>query len=53
MLVGGIFTMLCDDVARTLMAGEIPLGIVTSLIGAVLFLYLMIRLGSREDYGKG
>lgn len=53
MMIGGIFTMLCDDVARTLMAGEIPLGIVTSLIGAFLFLYMMIRLGTREDYGKG
>jgi iron complex transport system permease protein len=43
MLIGAIFTILCDDIARILMAGEIPLGIVTSLIGATIFIYLMIR----------
>jgi len=42
MLLGGIFTMLCDDLARTLLAGEIPLGILTSLFGAVIFLGLMM-----------
>jgi len=42
-LIGGIFTILCDDLGRTLMAGEIPLGILTSLIGAAVFAYLMIR----------
>lgn len=41
MLLGGIFTMLCDDLARTLLAGEIPLGILTSLFGALIFLALM------------
>lgn len=41
MLLGGIFTMLCDDLARTLLAGEIPLGILTSLFGAIVFLVLM------------
>lgn len=40
-LLGGIFTMLCDDLARTLLAGEIPLGILTSLFGALIFLALM------------
>lgn len=41
MLLGGVFTMLCDDLARTLLAGEIPLGILTSLFGALIFLALM------------
>lgn len=41
MLLGGIFTMLCDDLARTLLAGEIPLGVLTSLFGALIFLALM------------
>lgn len=43
MLIGGIFGILCDDLGRTLMAGEIPLGILTSLIGAAIFAYLMIQ----------
>lgn len=42
MLLGGIFTVLCDDLARTLLPGEIPLGILTSLFGALIFLGLMI-----------
>lgn len=42
MLMGGMFTMLCDDLARTLLPGEIPLGIITSLFGALIFLALMI-----------
>jgi iron complex transport system permease protein len=46
MLLGGIFTVLCDDIARSLIAGEIPLGIISSMLGAILFLYLMIRIGS-------
>jgi iron complex transport system permease protein len=41
MLIGGCFTLLCDDLARTLLAGEIPLGIFTSLIGAAVFILLM------------
>ncbi len=45
MLIGGAFTMIADDLARTLLPGEIPLGILTSLIGAILFIYLMISIG--------
>jgi len=33
--------MLCDDLARTLLAGEIPLGILTSLFGALIFIALL------------
>lgn len=42
MLLGGFFVLLCDDLARTLLAGEIPLGILTALSGALIFLVLMI-----------
>jgi iron complex transport system permease protein len=43
MLIGATFTILCDDLARVLLAGEIPLGIITSLVGAAIFIYLMVR----------
>jgi iron complex transport system permease protein len=43
MLIGGIFVVICDDLARTLLAGEIPLGIITALLGAVIFMILMTR----------
>lgn len=45
MLIGGGFTVIADDLARTLLPGEIPLGILTSAIGAGLFIYLMISIG--------
>jgi iron complex transport system permease protein len=43
MAVGGLFVLLCDDLARTLLAGEIPLGILTSFAGAALFLFILTR----------
>jgi len=47
LLIGAILTLVCDDIARTVLAGEIPLGIVTSLVGATGFLVLMTRTASR------
>lgn len=41
LLIGGVFTLLCDDFARILLAGEIPLGVVTSLLGAFSFIILL------------
>lgn len=41
MSLGAVFGIVCDDLARTLMLGEIPLGIITSLIGAGIFLIMM------------
>ncbi|MEA3309804.1 MAG: iron chelate uptake ABC transporter family permease subunit, partial [Chloroflexota bacterium] len=44
LLLGGTFTLLCDDVARTALPGEIPLGVLTSLIGAGIFIVLMLKV---------
>lgn len=43
MILGGLFGLFCDDLARTLTGGEIPLGLFTSLFGATLFLVLLTR----------
>lgn len=43
MLLGALFLLLADDVSRNLLATEIPIGILTALIGAPFFLYLMTR----------
>lgn len=41
---GGIFLLLCDLIARTILSPiELPLGVVTSLIGAVFFVTILIR----------
>lgn len=42
MLLGGVFTIFCDTLARTIFAGEIPLGIFTSMIGAGAFIILLL-----------
>jgi iron complex transport system permease protein len=47
MLLGGTFTVICDDLARTLLAGEIPLGVLTSLLGALFFMGLLVTQNVR------
>lgn len=47
MLMGGVFTVVCDNLARTLRAGEVPLGIITSLLGALVFSALFFRRSAR------
>jgi iron complex transport system permease protein len=39
--IGAFFLLLIDDVARTISTVEIPLGILTAIIGAPFFLYLL------------
>lgn len=41
--LGASFLLIVDDIARTLTAAEIPLGILTALIGAPFFAYLLTR----------
>lgn len=42
-LIGAVFLLLADDVARCAFPIEIPLGVLTALIGAPFFLYLLPR----------
>jgi iron complex transport system permease protein len=46
-LAGAMFVVVCDTMARTLLGGEVPLGILTSLLGASGFALLMMRAGIR------
>jgi iron complex transport system permease protein len=41
-LMGGVFLMFCDLLARTILAGsELPIGIITAAVGAPFFIYLL------------
>lgn len=40
-ILGAFFLLLIDNVARTLTSVEIPLGVLTAIIGAPFFLYLL------------
>jgi iron complex transport system permease protein len=41
--IGAGYLLCIDDIARTATAGEIPLGILTAVIGAPFFGYLLRR----------
>jgi iron complex transport system permease protein len=49
MFLGGAFTLICDGLARTLLAGELPLGVLTSFLGASAFLALMLLQNVRVE----
>ena len=40
MLMGGGFLILVDDIARSIAASELPIGILTAFVGAPFFLYV-------------
>ncbi len=41
---GGVFLLFCDGVARVLPSvSEVPVGIVTSLIGGIVFVYILLK----------
>lgn len=42
-ILGASFLLVVDDIARTLTAAEIPLGILTALVGAPFFAYLLTQ----------
>ncbi len=42
-LLGGAYLLLVDDLARLIASMEIPLGILTALIGVPFFLYLLLN----------
>ena len=47
MLMGALFLLLVDDLSRLLFATEIPIGILTSFIGAPFFIFLLSRGGEQ------
>lgn len=50
MLCGGIFLIWADVIARVLIDNtEVPIGVITSVIGAPIFVYMMVR----KSYGFG
>jgi len=48
LLLGGGFLVAADTLARTVAPIEVPLGILTALVGAPFFLFLLARSGGRE-----
>lgn len=42
-ILGGGYLILVDDISRSLLSMELPLGVVTSIMGAPFFIYLIIK----------
>lgn len=43
MIFGAGFVVICDTIARSLVSGEIPLGILTALFGALIFIFVIYK----------
>lgn len=55
MIFGGILMLVCDTFARSLIApSEIPVGIITSLVGVPFFIFSLVRMngGLKNKGGK-
>ncbi|MDZ5725082.1 iron ABC transporter permease [Acetobacterium sp. K1/6] len=48
MSLGACFVIFCDTLCRSITGGEIPLGIVTALIGGPFFIYLLKKTKGRS-----
>jgi len=43
-LCGGVFLVSCDTLARTVISPtELPVGVVTGLLGGIIFVYVLCR----------
>jgi iron complex transport system permease protein len=50
-LAGAIVLIACDTIARTVMSpSEVPVGIITALLGGPFFIYLLTRKKNRSRY---
>ncbi len=48
-IIGAVFLILCDTIARSIIApAELPVGAITSVIGAPVFIYLLKRRKTSE-----
>ena len=48
MLAGANFMLIVDNIARIVVPGELPVGVLTALIGAPLFIYMLFK--GRSQY---
>lgn len=47
-MLGATYLVLMDDIARSVLSLELPLGVVTSIMGAPFFVYLIIKRKERD-----
>lgn len=45
-LLGGIFMVIVDTIARTVAPSEVPLGVITGFLGSITFVVILIKKGA-------
>lgn len=51
LLFGGSFLIICDTIARLIIApAEIPVGVITTLLGGPFFLWLLVKSRNRSSF---
>lgn len=51
LVLGSLFMAICDTLARSLFSIELPLGIVTAIVGAVVFIALLVFIPIKVERG--
>ena len=51
-LIGAIYLLLVDDIARTATVAELPIGIITALIGVPVFALILRRVQSKSGWAN-
>ena len=49
LVIGGCYMILVDDLARMITSAEVPLGIITALLGTPIFAWLLYRTQRRSE----
>ena len=50
-VVGGLMLMTCDIVARLIVLGGLPVGVITAAIGSPVFIFFLVRSRKNSYYG--
>ncbi|EKD26430.1 MAG: hypothetical protein ACD_79C01204G0001 [uncultured bacterium] len=49
-MAGSVFLVICDTVARTIISPlELPVGVITGILGGSIFIYALIKANYRTD----
>jgi iron complex transport system permease protein len=51
-LLGAIYLLLVDNIARTATVAELPIGIITALVGLPVFAVILRRMQSRSGWAR-
>ena len=52
-ITGGIYLVLCDTIARTIiLPNELPIGVITGIVGGIVFIIVLSRVNLKSNIGQ-